>query len=163
MHLLCVLKCFDLKIVIVYQNRFICVEFIKQRLKNENFLKCVFCSRYLYKNCCVAEQTLPKNTASDKSEAVCMPCSTKFNINNLGDISVHDLIESNTSRKPENVVSNPTCEDFFDNCAYHDQNSFKNLVNSRSLQKIFDSFAYYLSELEQPPDVIDHRTRYLGN
>ena len=82
------------------------------RFRNENFLKCVFCSRYFYKDCCVTEQTLPKNTASDKSEAVCMPCSIKFNINNLADISVHDLIESNTSREPDNMVSNPTCEDF---------------------------------------------------
>ena len=94
-----------------------------------------------------------------------MPCSTKLNINNLADISVHDLIESNTSRKPYNVVSNSTCQDFFDNCAYHDQNSLNNIeistkgffimhLNIRSLQKNFDSLAYYLSELERPPDVI---------
>ena len=70
-----------------------------------------------------------------------MPCSTKFNINHSADISVYDAIESSTSSKPENVVSNPTCEDFFDNCSYHDQ---KNL---------FDSLAYYLSELERSPDV----------
>ena len=147
------------------QNRFICVECTERCLKNENCLKCVFCYRYLHKDCWVIEQTTPKNTASDKSEAVCMPCSTKFNINNLGDISVHDLIESNISREPEKVVSNPTCEDFFDNCVYHNQTSLKNLAistkglfimhfNIRSLQRNFDSFAYYLSELERPPDVI---------
>ena len=115
--------------------------------------------------CCVTEQTLPKNTASDKSEAVCMPCSTKFNINNLADISVHDLIKSNTSREPDNVVSNPTREDFFDNCACYNRNSLNNLAIStnslfimhfkiRSLQKNFDSLAYYFLELERPPDVI---------
>ena len=132
-----------------------------QCLKNENCLKCVFCQWYLHKDCCITEQALPKNTASDKS--VCMPCNTKFNINNLADISVHDLTEPNTSRKPDNMVSNPTCEHFFDNCGYYDQKSFNNLTistkglfimyyNIGSLQKNFDILAYYLSKLEQPLD-----------
>ena len=112
MYLLSVLKCFDLKIIMADLNRFVCVECTKQRVNNENCLKCVFCSRYFHKNYCFTEQTLPKNNASDISKAVCMPCSTKFNIKNLTDISVHDLIESNTSRKPDYVVPNPTCEDF---------------------------------------------------
>ena len=112
-------KCFDLKITMADLNRFLCVECTKRcLLKNKNCLKSVFRSRYLHKDCFVTEQTLSKNSASDKSKAVCMPCSTKLNINNLADISVHDLIESNTSREPVNVVSKPTCEDFYDNCGY---------------------------------------------
>ena len=143
MYLLSVPKCFDLKIVTADLNRFICVERTKQCVKNANCLKCVFCSRYLYENCSVTEQRLLKNTVSDKSEAICMPRSTKLNINNLADISVHDLIQSNTSRKLDNVVSNPF---FFDNCAYHHQKSLNNSAistkgysimyfNIRSLQK----------------------------
>ena len=111
-------------------NRFNGVECTKQCVNNEKRLKCVFYSRYLHKDCCVTKQTLPKNIASDKGEAVCIPCSTKFNINNLVDISTHDLIESNISRKADNVVSNPTCQDFFDNCAYRDQKSLNNLIIS---------------------------------
>ena len=63
------------------------------------------------------------------------------------------------------MVSNPKCDDFFDNCVYHERKSLKNLAfstkgvfimhfNIGSLQTIFDSLAYYLSELQRPPDVI---------
>ena len=63
------------------------------------------------------------------------------------------------------MVSNPTCEDFFDNCAYHNQKSLNNLAISkkglfimhlsvRSLQKFFDSLAHYLLEVERLQDVI---------
>ena len=121
-YLLFVLKCPDLKIKMANLNRYICVECTKHCVNNENCLKCVFCSRYLDKDCFATEQTLPKNSA-DKSEAVCLPCSIKVNTNNSTDISAHNLIESSTGRKPHNVVSNPICEDLFDNCAYHDQKS----------------------------------------
>ena len=139
-------------------NCIICVECTKQYANNKNCSKCVFCSRFLHKDSWVAEQTLPKNTASEKSEAVCMPCSTKFNINNLADVGVHDFIESSASSEPGNAVSNPAYEDFFDNCAYCDQKSLNNLAiskkgffiihfNIRNLQKKFDGLAHYLSVL----------------
>ena len=39
------------------------------------------------------------------------------------DIRVHGLVESSTSSEPDNAFSNPTCKDFFDNCAYHKKNT----------------------------------------
>ena len=131
MYLLSVLKCSNLKIKMANLNSFICVESTKQGVNNQNCLKCAFCLHYLHKDSCVIKQTLPKNSASDKSKAVCMPCSIKFNVNNSAEISAHNLIESSTNSKQDNVDSNPTCEDFFDNCAYHDQKSLNNLAISK--------------------------------
>ena len=122
------------------------------------------CSRYLHKDWCVTEKNVTKNSVCDKPEAVCMLCSIKFNINHSADISVHDLIESSTNCKLENVVSNPTYENFFENCAYHDQKSLNNTAISKkpfyyALQhsksaKNFDSLAHYSLILQRAPDVM---------